>query len=268
MVMSKSVLLVVEGTDDASRIERVLPSSLRSDVEVVHAGNVSGVVAVCRTLARGTRPFLAVRDRDLLTDAEVEELRQTDPDLFIWPGRCLENDLLDPAFLADAVRSTGMQMEQTQVRERLRALADEQREDIIADLVDARLRLIDDEPSDPRGRLPSNVDPRDRMTAAIRLQVRLRDRRDSAQRRIDGYELAWAQVSKDIDARFDGDHLNLLDGKRALGQLGPQIHPFRNTDLLEQCLLKRINDGSVPPGFASLFGRLTRLVGPASAPQL
>ena len=176
----KPVLLIVEGTEDSSRIERVLPMTLKKDIEVVEAGNVSGVIAVCRTLARGTRPFLAVRDRDLLTDAEVDKLGQSDPDLFVWPQRCLENDLLDPPFLTDAVRSTGMDIEETQVRERLRALADQHREEIVAELVDTRLRLIGDEPADPRGRLPPHVDPRDQMTAAVLLQVRLRDRRDAA----------------------------------------------------------------------------------------
>ena len=268
MVMPKSVLLVVEGTGDASRIERVLPSSLRPEVELVHAGNVSGVIAVCRTLARGTRPFLAVRDRDLLTDAEVKDLQESDPDLFIWPKRCLESEFLDPSFLADAIRSTGMAIEESQIRERLRVVADQQREQIIADLVKERLRSIGDQPADPRGRIPPNVDPRDQMTPAVRLQVMLRDRRDAAETRLSLFEATWHEISQDVDTRFDAEHLTLLDGKRALGQLGPQVHPFRNTDLLEQCLLKRIDDGSVPPGFASLFGRLTRLVGPASAPRL
>lgn len=50
-----------------------------------------------------------------------------------------------------------------------------------------------------------------------------------------------------------------MDGSRALRQLGADVHPFRSSVELENCLVKRIRDGHVPPGFTSLFARISQL---------
>ena len=206
----------------------------------------------------GTRPVLGVRDRDLLNDTEVDEICRGIPNLFVWPGRCLENDLLHPPLLVSAVRSTAAEINEATVREQLRLLAEQHRDEMVAHLADRRLRdEMPDEPR-PRARTPSvGCRSRAQMTSRVRLQVRLQDRRDAAQRRVDAYARVHQEVSSEIADRFEAEHLALLDGKRALRQLGADLNPFRTADQLEALLVKHIQEGLVPPGFAALFQRLT-----------
>ncbi len=260
-VQIKRVLVVVEGPHDVSCIERVLAPRLLAEVEFAAAGNVGAVMHVSRALAGGARPFVAVRDRDLLTSDQVDALCRQMPNLFVWPGRCLENELLHPPLLASAVRSTAAELDEATVRELMRSLAEEQREEMVADLVERRLREeIVDEPGGPiRRRLPDAADPREELTPSVQLEVRLRDRAEGARRRVDTHARVTQLVRNELAARFEHEHMALINGKRALRQLRA-IHPLRTADQLEALLLKHISEGIVvPPGFARLFGRISDL---------
>lgn len=141
----RPLLLVVEGVDDVRRYVRLLPG-LRPPPSILDANGSQGVRLTCRALSTGSdRPYLGVCDRDLLSDDQVEELRQSVPGLFILPTRCLENELLHPPLLSRALDQSGHQATESEVRSLLRTIADEQYDDIHAAMVEGLLYRADEE---------------------------------------------------------------------------------------------------------------------------
>ena len=94
-VMQTDLLVVVEGTTDISLLESLLPV-LFGRTTIRQAGSASDVEHACRAL--GAHPdlrFLGIRDRDLLTQGELDERVGAIPGLFVWPSRMMENELLE-----------------------------------------------------------------------------------------------------------------------------------------------------------------------------
>lgn len=103
---NSSMLIIVEGRDDLRRLPLLLPPELVPRT-ILMAEGAKGVQATCRTLESGfDRPFLGICDRDLMTDQDVEELHAKLPSLFVWPSRCLENELLHPPLLSQVLTMT------------------------------------------------------------------------------------------------------------------------------------------------------------------
>jgi len=246
----KRLSLVVEGTDDVRRLRRLLPD-LRPPNLILDGHGVRGVEATCRTLSTGfDQPYLGVCDRDLRSDEELEDARRRVPGLFFLPSRCLENELLHPPLLAHALDMTGHGVSESEIREVLRGIADEQYDQVHATLVERRLRHA----------YEGSVEHEEGEPAIGLLRRRFEASRDSAQQRA----VAVMEVSKEVEVtlrrRWSARHLVLFDGKAAFPQVAQQLAPgLKGSGGLETALLRHAIDNP-PPGIAALRSEIARLL--------
>ncbi|GGU61338.1 hypothetical protein GCM10010178_62030 [Lentzea flava] len=68
-------------------------------------------------------PWICLRDRDLLTEADRNDLIAAHPNLHIWNGRMLENELLDPDLIVETFKRAGKVVERDLVVETMRETA-------------------------------------------------------------------------------------------------------------------------------------------------
>jgi hypothetical protein len=242
-------VLIVEGVDDMRRLPRLLPD-LESSRDVMLNGNgFRGVRDTCNTLGSGfDQPFIGVCDRDLRGDEEIRELQERVPGLFFLSSRCLENELLYPPLLARALDMTGHAVTETEIRAALRTIADEQYEDVHAAMVENELRRVEDMP----------LRREDGATPMGRLRQQYEARRESEQNRL----LAMAEIAihteRKLRARWDIEHLALLDGKIVLPRIAQQFAPgLRGRRGLETAVLRHAIDFP-PPGIAALRTEINR----------
>lgn len=81
--------------------------------------------------------FYMIRDRDLLSDAEAEEIRRKYVDkVFVWNVRSIENYLLDPQILMQTLNQLGIKPfdDEDSILKTLRAIADDLKIEVLADM--------------------------------------------------------------------------------------------------------------------------------------
>jgi hypothetical protein len=247
----RRALVVVEGADDIRRLGRLLVG-LDSSVSFLDAHGSSGVRITCRSLGSGfDGAFLGICDRDAMTTDEAEDLCRRVPGLFVWPSRCLENELLHPPLLTRALDMSGHDISELDVRRELRAIADEQYDYVHASIVEHRLRRGSFE-APPRAEAETPIGG---------VRRRLEATGNSAQGRI--LEISRVSIHAEAELRdtWEEEHLLLMDGKRAMSdvahRLAPNLHGVRG---LEQALLRHAAD-SPPPGIAALQSEVRSLLG-------
>lgn len=250
-VLQSDSIVVVEGSVDARRLLSALALTLsRSTIYI--AGNGSGVEATARSLESGNAliPWIAIRDRDLLSDDDVVGMAQQSPHLFVWPFRTLENELLNPDLLTRTLSRAGREIEVDQIRDILRRLADGHRDEITADLIELELKR----------RFPYELDesttPLEQRRAYLRAQIA------SAQNRLGLFDEVARDTEASLDKRWNHDWFKLMDGKRALGEI-IKYTPYRNTADLVSALTHTIREEptTMPPGLAMLNRRLEAMRG-------
>lgn len=248
-VLQSDSLVVVEGEMDARRLQAALYLTL-SRAAIYIAGNAAGVEATARTLSASNRaiPWLAVRDRDLLPDEEVARLVSAIPELHVWPTRMLENELLYPSLVSRTLVRAGVDRDEDQVRERLKQLADLQTDEILADLVE--LRLLAEYPY-PTIRGENPLETKRRF-----LEARI----ESTARKLDKFDQVEAEVSRDLDARWERDWFKLMHGKRVLGQY-VRATPFRSQSDFVSALTHTLREepDCMPPGLSAFRERMDQL---------
>lgn len=245
-VLQTDALIIVEGNSDANRISALFP--LESGRATVHvAGSAAAVEATCRTLAeQSPLPFLGVRDRDLLSDEEVARLERNLPNLFVWPSRSFENELLHTPLLVRTLRRAGRDVSESEVRERVRVIADGHRAEVLAALVDAELRRR--HAYERRG-----GDPLDRLRHQLIEVQRV------AQEKAYELDSVAAAINAHLEERWSRDHPRLLDGKRALAEFKKETPFHSDTDLVNALLLTAREEPEVAP--LSVKGLRIRLLG-------
>lgn len=146
-VLAAERVLIVEGKSDAAVLRRWFPALLRTDTVVVPAGGgvrasrVRDLRNILENADRLKRRYLAIRDRDELTDEQVASM-EVSGDVKVLPRRELENYLLDGAALLSFLRShtTAPQSLTPEGMERsMKELADTLRERVILDRALVRL---------------------------------------------------------------------------------------------------------------------------------
>jgi hypothetical protein len=247
-VLQSEIFVVVEGATDAQRLNGLLPLELGRAV-VFEGGSAQGVEATIKTLDGGAAPlpYIGVRDRDLLTEEEAAKLAADSPNLFVWPRRVLENELLHPPLVSRTIARSGVEMPEEEIHAIIRHFADEQREDIHAALVEAELKrrfAYISEGETPLEKLRSFISSV-AETSADKLAV---------------FEEVADEVRLELDSRWESDHAVLLDGKRALGQFVGRT-PFRSTTDFVAALTQtaREVESVTPPGVVALRRRLAEL---------
>jgi hypothetical protein len=195
-------LVVVEGTTDAPRLSALLPLEFGRVFTFV-AGSASDVESVTKMLNDEASPFphIGVRDRDLLTDAQVAALETAIPNLFVWSRRSVENELLFPPLITRTLERIGRRTSEADVLTHLRDLADQQHDVVHSELVAARLR-------------ERHAFTRSGDTPLERQRHYLEEVRRVADEKLAQLETVAAEVDEDLEERWATDFMVLADGKR------------------------------------------------------
>ncbi|MFE5563353.1 ATP-dependent endonuclease [Amycolatopsis japonica] len=250
-LLGKAAHLVVEGDRDENQLGRLFPDEMEH-VHVTKAGDYKQVLAHHRVLADGppSAPWLCLVDRDMMSEADVQQLQQNHPNLHIWPRRALESMVLEPTLLASVMDGVGHTISPDEADARLRAATDDLRGEVVTTML--HTALVCDFPPPPLDR-------------------------NSGVRGIQEFYLANAQVMEDrsaavpairarLDAevkdRWEQERLILVDPKKVLGKLATNRSPFRSADdLLNALLTRAARDKSVrPPGLEDFRLRLARTI--------
>jgi hypothetical protein len=250
-VLQSDSLVVVEGEADSTWLSAVLALPLsRSTIYV--AGNALAVEATARTLQSGKAllPWIAIRDRDLLSDDEVKDRTERIPGLFVWPSRTIENELLHPPLVETVLARAGRALEVDAISAALKAIAANQRELIVADLVEAELRL----------RNP--YQPEQRSGLLERRRSFLEAQSASVASKLSEFDQVTAVIEERVRDVWDDEWFKFMDGKRALGEFLTTT-PFRTVaDYISAAThaLKEL-PAVMPPGLAALRARLAGMRG-------
>jgi hypothetical protein len=247
-ILQSQFLVVVEGESDKQRLSSLLPVELSPSVTTV-AGDASSVERVAQTLSStGDISFLAIRDRDLMSDEKVATAEASSPNLFIWPNRMLENELLHPPLLAETLVRAGVGTTVGEVTDTLGRIAELQRDDVVAALVEAE--LVE--------RFEVNVKATDsrleRVTRYIEEQRRIADEKLAT------FDAVVSAVENDIAQRWAQDFMKLADGKRMLREFSSR-GPFRHSAGLVNAIITTHRDRPdlASPGLALLKSKVTTL---------
>ena len=135
-------IIFVEGKTDKEILQSLYEESgdVVSFVETKGLGPLMGLSSVTTDLLDQVtkyETFYMIRDKDLLSDAEAEEIRKKYVDkVFIWNVRSIENYLLDPKVLKQVLNQLGIKSFENEesVLEALRAIADDLRIEVLADM--------------------------------------------------------------------------------------------------------------------------------------
>jgi hypothetical protein len=225
----------------------LLPIDLSPAVISV-AGGALGVEQTARTLSASTDVrFVAVRDRDLLSDEAVTALTTAIPELFVWPKRTLENELLDPPLVLKTLERAGANVPVEDVANRLLELAERQKEEILADLTRQELEARHEFASKGANRL-------EKLRGYIEETVRV------GREKLDEFDDVLSQTSATLDGRWAADHVKLMDGKRALREFR-EFTPFENPAGLITAIMATLRDHPelMPSGLVAFRERLQAL---------
>jgi hypothetical protein len=248
-LLQSDSLLVVEGQTDERYLLLLLPVLLGRTV-IYKAGNAESVEAVCRALNSGESvlPWICVRDRDLLTDEEMTHRMASLPGLFIWEGRSIEAEFLHPPLIAKCLEAAGRPKSIEEIESLLKGLAQDQRQTILAQLIEAELKATH---STDVGR---DADP------VAQLRSHLEATRDTAQAKLNDLGTVAARKAAELDERWERDSQVLADAKQMLGKLVSHT-PFRSLSDLVNALAHtaRDNPDLTPPGIALLAQNLEEI---------
>jgi predicted ATPase len=250
-VLQSDLLVIVEGTTDIAVLEALLPVELGRAL-IRAAGSAHQVEEACKALAaHGGVRFLGIRDRDLLSDAELEKLTETDPNLFVWPARTVENELLRAPLLQKTFERGGRTMSEDDAASLVKSLAERQLDQIRAQLVDAALRRAIAYEGGNSQTLEG-------------LKRYLEEVRDGAEKKLSKLDEVAETVDGELTKTWDDRWFELMDGKRALADIVKES-PFKSRRTLVDATVQTLRDHEslVPKGVTELREALIRV---ASAP--
>lgn len=223
-LVQSDALIVVEGNSDEAALQSLFPIEL-SRCRFVVAGSVAEVMHACRSLEELTHviPWLCVRDRDLLDEDEYSMLTSSHSNLHIWNRRMLENELLDLDLIRETFLRAGMTKTVDEIRRDLRSVADSNRDEVLVQLVQARLSQISVEVESDQG------DKFDKLRAYYSARV------EANQQRVDSFDSVLSTMRDDLDQRWDDEWISLAHGKTLMAGLA-RFSPFATMDALVSAL--------------------------------
>jgi predicted ATPase len=248
-LLQSEAIVVVEGPTDVEHLTMLFPVEL-GRAAIYQAGGAAGVDHTCRTLQTHEviLPWVGVRDRDLMSGTEVAALQTAIPNLFVWPGRTRENEFLDPDLIAEAYQRVRGAVSRDEIDSRLRAVADEEKGEVLATLVEAELKR----------RFPLGPERRADHVETARAYFAAAEQAE--RRRLDEFDAVLVEVSADLERRWESEWAKLVQGKRILGRLW-QASPFGSyADLLSAlAVLCREAPERAPAGVRALRERLHQM---------
>lgn len=251
-ILQSDFLLVLEGPTDERYLSTLLPIIV-GRAAIYLAGSGDDVVRACQVLGGSEQilPWIGVRDRDLLTDGEVNALESEAPGLYVWPMRMLENELLSPPLLEATLARAGRQLSADRIEAQLRELADADFEQLVADLAEQGLKRQHD------------IKPEKTDNPVDNLRNYLGALRESAHAQLSDVEAAVEAARSDLHSRWPNEWPTLMHGKRVLGQF-LSTTPFRSIGDLIAAMAQAVADEPdlLASGLAALKGRIEEIERP------
>jgi len=223
-LLNNDLLVVVEGLTDWQRLRRFFPTELARAARFI-AGGRDGVLRAVEVLEGSPQalPWVAIVDRDLDDEQQVQVWTRDHPNLFVWSRRMFENVLLEPELLAAAMTAGGCSCTAEQVRAELDRLATEGREEVRRVLITRTLNA--------EVRSASRPTPSDDTVERLRAQLqRDQELAKLKQARLEGVA---AQQTQTLSAQWDDRRLSLVHGKSMLAALARSaLSPYRDLEAL------------------------------------
>lgn len=203
-LMQYDALVFVEGQTDL-RLRNLFPDQL-GRASIYPAGGVKNLENVCRTLGDEGIPFpwICIRDRDFLSEDRVQNLIRELTHMFIWPGRTLENEFLNPQWISATLAGVGYTASDESVETTLREIADNEFEEVLARLIEYELNDSNHErgrkTGDPISDLKSRL-----QRSRVRLDQQCTEFADIEER-----------LRSELHARWESDWSSLVQAKTVL----------------------------------------------------
>lgn len=193
-------------------------------------------------------PWLAIRDRDLLTDDEVAEKLSASTNLYIWPNRMLESEILDPALVARTIERSGGRTDVQVVQGWLKEIAESQKSKIVAELVEAELVRLH-----PYAEVEKGT-PLEELSTFLQVQA------SSTQSKIESFSRISEEVSEALELRWNVDWFKLMDCKKAFGIVAAKT-PLRRSTAFEEAVYATLREEpeAWPVGLRRLKQRIEQL---------
>lgn len=246
-IQESSFLVIVEGQSDRDLLRVIFPSALVRSA-IIPASGVRSVEEISANLADQDVAFIAVRDRDLLTDDQVSDLESGDSKLFVWPGRTIESEFLSPELLLAVAARSNPDRTLDDVTEKLYELAEQQRGTVLSQLVQSELRRRH---AMPKG-TPVTTDEFSNL---------YENRAECERQRLESMPGVLTGISDQLASGWNEHCFRLVDSKRMLGEF-TSYAGFANRPVLIQHLVATIKDDAslMPKGLVSLQDRIEDLV--------
>jgi ABC-type branched-subunit amino acid transport system ATPase component len=234
-LLQNDFLLAVEGDTDARLLRTMFPVELgRAHIMIAKGG--TGVVDAHDTLSKYDIgiPWMCLRDRDLLSQTEVDSLTKDRPNLFVWDRREIESMVLHAPLLEAVLSSNGVHgVDLSKANAYLVDAAEPLKNDVLEVQVSSELSR-----KFPPPPLPENGDRFDKI--AIQLKAYAQVNLDRA--------AAVTAVTKDLreelEKRWPNEWHILVDPKLVLNRLVSETKIFRNPEHLLASLAAKVRDDS------------------------
>ncbi|MGW3018100.1 AAA family ATPase [Streptomyces longwoodensis] len=247
-LLQSDLLLVLEGETDAKWLRELLPVEL-GRAHVLVAGSGKEVLAAHRTLEGSPIgiPWLCVIDRDLMSDGEVDSLKERYRNLHVWPFREIESLFLDANLIYLALQNAGFQVALAEVEQELGACALGLQDDVIYEKTLGQLSRDYPAPSVERG-----VNKYDALSKYHR------DYAVVATQKADALATVRAEVEQQVNSQWASQWNQWVDPKAVLGRLHSKFRCFANPMAFKDALTARIrlDDSIEPPALAELKARI------------
>lgn len=247
------VIIVLEGDTDAQWLRTLFPVEF-GRAHVLVAGSARQVQAAHETLSKmqSSLPWICVRDRDLLSDDEVESLIAKYPNLHIWPRRSIENLLLEPTLIVQTLEAVGHEYSELDVQGRMKAAADPLKDEVLAAMVDAELRRKFPPPA-----VGGGLSRFEKMKAEAEAYAQINTARAEA---VDQEVKTQRAI---LEAKWDQDWWSLVNAKAVLAQLHAELGVFKSVHALVSAVMARARDEKtlLPSALVELRDKLALLLG-------
>jgi predicted ATPase len=162
--------------------------------------------------------FYMVRDRDLLTDEQIKEIREKySGKVFVWKARSIENYLLIPNILIEVLNQLGVKAFDNEevALKALKEIADSLKTDMLSDMVasDIHRKLTETEFGLPSVSTEKDLEEKVLQIGGAKRSKLIEQLSDDALKKILEEKKAF------VNSVWDTDCLQLSDGKRMLQEL-------------------------------------------------
>lgn len=245
-------LIVVEGPRDEQWLTALFPVEM-ARAHILIAGSGKQVEAAWSTLmsVQSPLPWIAIRDRDLMTDEELSTLEAAKPNLFVWQLREFENVLLDAELISRALTGVGIAKSASEIDTVLNRIASTLTEDVVESITLSR--LTSEHPVIRRTGTESRM---------IRQQISLQATADAFLERSRAFDQTVEAVRVSLAALWNQDWPALVNGKAMIGALRNELGVFGSYDEFVSALLATAKSSTdrQPKELARLAARIRSLL--------